>query len=179
MKSSVILRDLDTFGLTSENTLTNSLVSEQYNENDDIAKLKLRPRQIFNVHYTPVTPEPVPKPYLISASKSCAIALGLNPNELQTEEFLLGFSGNKLLPELDNPYATIYGCHCYGTWFGQLGDGRACGIGEVIATEIDADGNEIKTRYELQLKGSGRTPFSRGFDGRAVLRSSIREYLGT
>jgi len=63
------------------------------------------------------------------------------------------------------------GCHHYGHWFGQLGDGRAMSIGEVVGPS----GN----RYELQLKGAGPTPFSRRFDGRAVLRSSIREFLAS
>ena len=67
------------------------------------------------------------------------------------------------------PYAARYGGHQFGHWAGQLGDGRAITLGEVIAT----DG----TRQELQLKGAGRTPYSRTADGRAVLRSSLREFV--
>jgi len=64
----------------------------------------------------------------------------------------------------------VYGCHVYGQWFGQLGDGRAINLGEV---------ENSGQRFELQLKGGGRTPFSRGFDGKAVLRSCIREFLAS
>ena len=76
------------------------------------------------------------------------------------------FSGNTLLPG-SAPLASVYSGHQFGTWAGQLGDGRALLLGET------AQGQEI------QLKGSGRTPYSRGADGRAVLRSSIREYLAS
>ena len=72
--------------------------------------------------------------------------------------------------KVSNP-TRLYGCTCYGSWFGQLGDGRAHSLGEVI--------NEKSKRYELQLKGCGRSPFSRNFDGRAVLRSSVREFLAS
>ena len=77
-------------------------------------------------------------------------------------------AGNRVLPGMQ-PYAARYGGHQFGHWAGQLGDGRAITLGEVIAT----DG----TRQELQLKGAGRTPYSRTADGRAVLRSSLREFL--
>src|SRR5690606_6031878 len=75
---------------------------------------------------------------------------------------------NALLPGMD-PWAANYGGHQFGHWAGQLGDGRAISLGEAMA----ADG----TRHELQLKGAGMTPYSRGADGRAVLRSSIREFI--
>ena len=81
-------------------------------------------------------------------------------------------------------------CYSYGQWFGQLGDGRAIGLGEVytLGTPLnDDDEAQVSNNrpvdyysrhlFELQLKGSGRSPYSRGFDGRAVLRSSVREYL--
>ena len=122
-------------------------------------------------------------------------------SEFNKKEFVEAFSGNTLLPGLDTPYCTIYGCHSYGQWFGQLGDGRAINLGEVqpspTSTSSDSSSSSDKghsdpsddsnkkprryndMRYELQLKGSGRSPFSRGFDGRAVLRSSVREFLGT
>jgi uncharacterized protein YdiU (UPF0061 family) len=77
-------------------------------------------------------------------------------------------AGNRVLPGM-RPYAARYGGHQFGHWAGQLGDGRAITLGEVIA----ADG----TRQELQLKGAGMTPYSRTADGRAVLRSSLREFL--
>jgi uncharacterized protein YdiU (UPF0061 family) len=77
-------------------------------------------------------------------------------------------AGNRVLPGME-PYAARYGGHQFGHWAGQLGDGRAITLGELVAR----DG----TRQELQLKGAGETPYSRTADGRAVLRSSLREYL--
>ena len=67
------------------------------------------------------------------------------------------------------PYAQCYGGHQFGTWAGQLGDGRAITLGEIV--------NSNKERWELQLNGAGKTPYSRFADGLAVLRSSIREFL--
>ena len=131
-------------------------------------------------------------PHFVAASSSCASILGLDTSALSTDDFVSLFSGNALLEGFDTPWATVYGCHCYGQWFGQLGDGRAMSIGEVlvdekkhcdvindkdgdtVSGEILSDNSLIKKRYELQLKGCGRTPYSRGFDGRAVLRSCVR-----
>jgi uncharacterized protein YdiU (UPF0061 family) len=132
-------------------------------------------REIRNVHYATTIPEKTADPNLVVASKDLAKILGLDPeilfnNEGNRREFARVFSGNQLLPGF-RPYASIYGCHCYGTWFGQLGDGRAQSITEVVGTDDQ--------RYELQLKGCGRSPFSRAFDGRAVLRSSVREFLAS
>ena len=157
-------KGLHDFGLTAENSFVKFLNAE-----DSEGKPQHVPRQIYKSHFTHVTPEPVPTPYIIAASESCAKALGLVPNLFRTLQFVKAFSGDEMLPGLDNPYSSNYGCHCYASWFGQLGDGRAMSIGEVTG-----EGGE---RYELQLKGCGRSPYSRGFDGRAVLRSSIREYL--
>ena len=83
------------------------------------------------------------------------------------ERYLL-FSGNAVTADMD-PHAMCYGGHQFGNWAGQLGDGRAINLGQV--TGIDSNS------YMLQLKGAGPTPYSRSGDGRAVLRSSIREYL--
>jgi len=180
------LRDLGSFGI-AQNTLTKYLVAE------DGAELlsgdKMKPRQVMKAHYTPVLPEPVPDPQFVAGSASCARMLGLQPSELATDRFTKAFAGNELLPGLDRPYATVYGCHCYGTWFGQLGDGRALSIGEVyvppgtgqeegtVGGTEDTSGAYGDRLFELQLKGCGRSPYSRGFDGRAVLRSSVREFL--
>ncbi len=78
------------------------------------------------------------------------------------------FAGNRLLDGMD-PYATVYGGHQFGNWAGQLGDGRAINLGEVV--------NSRGEHWALQLKGAGPTPYSRTADGLAVLRSSIREFL--
>jgi uncharacterized protein YdiU (UPF0061 family) len=137
-------------------------------------KDQFKQREVRHAHYTSVTPEKVPAPYMIGVSRSCAEALELDPEALESDDFAGAFSGNALLPGLDKPWASVYGCHCYGSWFGQLGDGRAMSIGEV---SVRTGQGEAEQRYELQLKGCGRTPYSRGFDGRAVVRSSIREFL--
>lgn len=95
-------------------------------------------------------------------------ALGLTTAFAESEEFAAVFAGNGLLPGM-KPYAACYGGHQFGNWAGQLGDGRAISLGETV--------NASNERWELQLKGAGRTPYSRHADGRAVLRSSIREFL--
>ena len=159
-----MLKGLNEFGLTTENSFIKFLNAECTE-----GKEQHTPRQIYKIHYTQVNPEAVPTPYMIAASDSCAKALGLSPSVFRTSPFVKAFAGNILLPGLDAPYASNYGCHCYSSWFGQLGDGRAMALGEVLGNDSE--------RYELQLKGCGRSPYSRGFDGRAVLRSSIREYL--
>ena len=160
----MFLKGVSDIGLTTENSFLGYLDAEETE-----GKQQHTPRQIYKTHYTNVLPEPVPTPYMIMASESCAKAIGLAPTEFRTLKFVKAFAGNELLPGLDQPYSSNYGCHCYSSWFGQLGDGRAMALGEVLG--------ESGERYELQLKGCGRSPYSRGFDGRAVLRSSIREFL--
>jgi Protein adenylyltransferase SelO len=162
--TSIFLKGVSDFGLTTENSFLKYLNAEPTE-----GKQQHAPRQVYKAHLTKVLPEPVPTPYLIAASESCAKALGLAPTEFRTLKFVKAFAGNELIPGLDTPYCSNYGCHCYSSWFGQLGDGRAMALGEVLGEDGE--------RYELQLKGCGRSPYSRGFDGRAVLRSSIREFL--
>jgi serine/tyrosine/threonine adenylyltransferase len=120
------------------------------------------PRAVSNASYTPVEPTPVAAPRLLGWSKPLASYLGID--ELDAEVL----AGNRLLPGM-KPYAARYAGHQFGNWAGQLGDGRAITLGEIVAT----DGS----RQELQLKGAGRTPYSRTADGRAVLRSSLREFV--
>jgi len=115
-----------------------------------------------------IHPAPAKAPTLLAYSTEVADLLDLSCNDVHSEEFLAAFSGNRLLSGM-TPYATCYGGHQFGHWAGQLGDGRAISLGEVI--------NKQGERYELQLKGAGMTPYSRRADGRAVLRSSIREFL--
>src|SRR5688500_6634833 len=121
------------------------------------------PRQAPGASYTPVLPTPVAAPKLLAWSDELGAHLGIE--RPASPEVL---AGNRVLPGM-KPYAARYGGHQFGTWAGQLGDGRAITLAEVIAT----DG----TRQELQLKGAGRTPYSRTADGRAVLRSSLREFM--
>jgi uncharacterized protein YdiU (UPF0061 family) len=122
------------------------------------------PRQVNGASYTPVAPTPVAAPRLLAWSDDLAQRLGLGRPEPAMVEVL---AGNRVLPGMQ-PYAARYGGHQFGHWAGQLGDGRAITLGEVLAR----DG----ARLELQLKGAGRTPYSRTADGRAVLRSSLREF---
>ena len=131
------------------------------------ADLRNFPRQVGNAAYTCVEPTPVAAPRLFGWSAHCAGLLGIaRPPATGPAAEILG--GNRVLPGMQ-PYAARYGGHQFGHWAGQLGDGRAITLGETIAT----DG----TRQELQLKGAGRTPYSRTADGRAVLRSSLREFV--
>ncbi|TDK21568.1 YdiU family protein [Luteimonas aestuarii] len=115
-----------------------------------------------------VAPTPVAAPRLLAHSREVAAELGFSDADIASQAFADVFGGNALLPGMD-PYATNYGGHQFGHWAGQLGDGRAITLGEAVT----ADGG----RRELQLKGAGRTPYSRTADGRAVLRSSLREFL--
>lgn len=117
--------------------------------------------------FTRLMPTPLPAPYLVAGSASAAALLGLDPDELGNEDFIATLSGN-LVPERAKPLAAVYSGHQFGVWAGQLGDGRAILLGQMAG----ADGP-----LELQLKGAGATPYSRMGDGRAVLRSSIREFL--
>ena len=110
-----------------------------------------------------VGPLPLPEPYWVGSSQRVAQDLGLDTPWTSSPQWLACLSGNKNLAE-NQPSASVYSGHQFGVWAGQLGDGRACSLGELQG-------------LELQLKGAGPTPFSRRGDGRAVLRSSIREFL--
>ena len=118
-------------------------------------------------HYTRLAPQALPAPYLVAASLEVAEVLGLHPDELQRPEFIEAFAGLRQLPG-SAPLAAVYSGHQFGVWAGQLGDGRAHLLGGLSSPQ---------GHWEIQLKGAGRTPYSRGADGRAVLRSSIREFL--
>ena len=126
------------------------------------------PRQVHGAIWSSVAPTPVSSPRLIAYSREVAQLLGLAEHELAAPEWANALAGNALLPGMQT-YATCYGGHQFGSWAQQLGDGRAIFLGEAV----NADGQ----RFELQLKGAGPTPYSRRADGRAVLRSSIREFL--
>lgn len=125
-------------------------------------------RHVNAACYSKVTPMPFPKASLVAFSRDMARELGLNPMECMTQRFTEIFSGTLPLKDMQ-PFAACYGGHQFGNWAGQLGDGRAINLGEVI--------NKKGQRWALQLKGSGPTPYSRHADGFAVLRSSIREFL--
>ena len=125
-------------------------------------------RQVHGALYSHVRPTPVAAPRLLAWSREVAAILDLDPADIETPAFAQVFGGNALLDGMQ-PYAANYGGHQFGNWAGQLGDGRAITLGETV--------NARGERWELQLKGAGPTPYSRTADGRAVLRSSIREFL--
>jgi serine/tyrosine/threonine adenylyltransferase len=117
--------------------------------------------------YTRLPPTGIPQPELVHANSAAAALLGLDAEAIFSPEWVAYFSGNSLLPGCD-PMAAVYSGHQFGVWAGQLGDGRAHLLGGVAVNGA---------YWEMQLKGAGPTPYSRRADGRAVLRSSIREYL--
>src|SRR5512143_276019 len=119
-------------------------------------------------YYSRVCPTPVPDPYLVCYSPEALALLDLDEREMTRPELIETLAGNQLLPGMD-ALAALYAGHQFGHYVPQLGDGRAILLGEVK--------NAAGQGWEVQLKGAGRTPYSRGGDGRAVLRSSIREFL--
>lgn len=121
------------------------------------------------VFYSRLEPRPLTAPRLLHANEQAAALIGLSAAALQSDEFLRVFSGQQPLPG-GQTLAAVYSGHQFGVWAGQLGDGRAHLLGEVAGPHGS---------WELQLKGSGMTPYSRMGDGRAVLRSSVREYLAS
>ena len=129
---------------------------------------RIFPRQVQGAVWSAVEPTPVAAPQLLAHSREVAAELGFSEADVASPEFAQVFAGNALLPGMQ-PFASNYGGHQFGHWAGQLGDGRAISLGEAVLP----DGQ----RRELQLKGAGPTPYSRSADGRAVLRSSIREFL--
>jgi uncharacterized protein YdiU (UPF0061 family) len=158
--SSVVKPESNPLGLTFTNRFTRDLPADPIAENTR--------RQVHSACFSRVDPTPTAAPQLIAHSHEVAELLGISADDVASEAFAEMFNGNLVTGDMD-PYAMCYGGHQFGNWAGQLGDGRAIALGEVLA----ADGSH----QTLQLKGSGPTPYSRGADGRAVLRSSIREFL--
>jgi uncharacterized protein YdiU (UPF0061 family) len=139
---------------------------------------KLGPRMVKDALYTYVRPDPAGESSeLLAVSQRALADIGLKDEEAQSEEFKDVVAGRKILTwDAENPdegiypWAQCYGGYQFGQWAGQLGDGRAISL-------FESTNPSSGTRYELQLKGAGRTPYSRFADGRAVLRSSIREFV--
>jgi uncharacterized protein YdiU (UPF0061 family) len=139
-----------------------------------------RPRQVFSGHYVPVTPTPIPAPEYVAHSAGLFSELGLSETLAHDPDFLRLFSGDSTAatgPMRPHGWATGYALSIYGTEYIQqcpfgtgngYGDGRAISIFEGVFND---------RRWEMQLKGGGPTPYCRGADGRAVLRSSVREFL--
>jgi uncharacterized protein YdiU (UPF0061 family) len=159
-------------GLRFDNRFVRDLPADPDREN--------RVRQVMGACHSHVRPTPAPQPRLVAFSREVAASLGLSASDCETPAFVEVFAGNRLVPGME-PFAACYGGHQFGGWAGQLGDGRAITLGEAVVSEqapaASADGLVSGTRLELQLKGAGRTPYSRQGDGRAVLRSSAREFL--
>jgi uncharacterized protein YdiU (UPF0061 family) len=126
------------------------------------------PRAVRGAAFTRVMPTAVRAPKLVHFAREVAADLGLSEADLARPELVEALAGNRVLDGM-KPYAACYGGHQFGHWAGQLGDGRAITLGEVRTPS----GRPL----ELQLKGAGRTPYSRTADGRAVLRSSLRELV--
>lgn len=143
-------------------------------ENDFVGSLPADPiqenylRQVHGACYSFVEPSRAGKPQLLAYSAELAEHLGFSADDCGTREFLDVFAGNSLLKGM-KPFAMCYGGHQFGNWAGQLGDGRAITLGEMT--------DSLGKRQALQLKGAGKTPYSRSADGLAVLRSSLREYV--
>jgi len=155
----------------------NSLVVDPHAKEDGNEH---NPRQVFSGHYVPVTPTPIENPIYVAHSQAFFEELGFDNSLAHTPEFMRLFSGGMTsLPAELRPYgwATGYALSIYGTEYIQqcpfstgngYGDGRALSVLEIVTNG---------KRFEMQLKGAGRTPYCRGADGRAVLRSSVREFL--
>lgn len=124
-------------------------------------------RQVLEAAFSYVTPRVPSNPSIVHVSDDMAKTLGLSDEEVASKAFLQVFSGAKVLDNTQ-PFAMCYGGHQFGNWAGQLGDGRAINLTEIVHNN---------QRWALQLKGAGETPYSRSADGFAVLRSSIREHL--
>ena len=167
--------------LPKSNNFTQKLPADaQYptptaSHNED--RLKLGPRLVKNAAFTYVRPESFEKTELVGVSKTALKDLGIDPESVQDEDFKDTVAGKKIVtidgePKDEDiyPWAQCYGGYQFGSWAGQLGDGRAISLFETT----NSNTNE---RYELQLKGAGKTPYSRFADGRAVVRSSIREFV--
>lgn len=152
--------NLLTLGIEFDNRFANALPADP--------NPTKQPRQVFEAAYSRVLPTPVAAPKLVAYSQEVAEKLGLPADFVNSDDFVQTFAGNQLLDGMD-PYAMCYGGHQFGNWAGQLGDGRAINLGELV--------NRKGEHWTLQLKGSGLTPYSRTADGLAVLRSSIREFL--
>ena len=167
-------------GLPKSNVFTTNLPADKAyptpESSHNVPREKLGPRLVKDALYTYVRPEFTKSPELLAVSPAALRDLGIAPGEASTEEFKQAMAGNLILTwdEKKNegiyPWAQCYGGYQFGQWAGQLGDGRAISLFETTNPNTGK-------RYEVQLKGAGKTPYSRFADGKAVLRSSIREFV--
>ncbi|NIR41269.1 MAG: YdiU family protein, partial [Actinobacteria bacterium] len=145
--------------LTWDNSFTRELPADPSTEN--------RPRQVEGAAFSRVQPIATGAPELLAVSAEMLDAVGLPADVADDGDFVRAMTGNTVTADMD-PHAACYGGHQFGNWAGQLGDGRAITLGEVV---------NDRRRHTLQLKGAGPTPYSRSADGLAVLRCSVREFL--
>ncbi|MCJ1465650.1 hypothetical protein MMC07_004269 [Pseudocyphellaria aurata] len=144
-------------------------------ESDKASREDLGPRMVKGALYTYVRPEKTESAELLGVSQTGMRDLGLRLGEEKTQDFKQLMAGNRIVWDEETktgiyPWAQCYGGWQFGSWAGQLGDGRAISL-------FETTNPSTRTRYELQLKGAGKTPYSRFADGKAVLRSSIREFI--
>ena len=176
-KTSAMVETLDDLAALADYSLMSTLNADPSATTDGVDH---DPRQVFRGHYVPVKSTPIENPVYISHSKNFFAELGFSDDLAISEEFMRMFSGDSSqLPEpmSRHGWATGYALSIYGTEYYEqcpfrtgngYGDGRAVSIFEAVING---------KRWEMQLKGGGRTPYCRGADGRAVLRSSVREFL--
>jgi len=183
---------------TVDNSLKRALKPDPSSEKE---KPNQTPREVFG-HWVDVEPTALPDPYIIALAPAMAAEFGLDPKAAEDPAFVRFFSGDVAAAReagiLIQPWATPYAVSVFGQAIASpdpfgggnaYGDGRAVSLGEFMGAPPENGGGgpssavpptttgEPRQRWELQLKGSGTTPFSRGGDGRAVLRSSVREFL--
>jgi len=165
--------------LPKSNTFTDSLPSDPAfktpADSHNVARHQLGPRMVKGALYTYVRPEEVKDPELLAVSPAAMKHIGLREGEEDSEEFRATVAGNHIFWEQETgsgvyPWAQCYGGYQFGSWASQLGDGRAISL-------FESTNPSTHTRYEIQLKGAGKTPYSRFADGKAVLRSSVREFI--
>ncbi|MBD3840956.1 MAG: YdiU family protein [Campylobacterales bacterium] len=171
------IKTFEDFAKYANYTFTNTLQKDPHSSTTGIDH---NPREVKSGHYVPVVPTPIKDPVYIAHSKIFFDQLGLDQSIAQSDQFIAFFSGdtqNLPKPLRDLGWACGYALSIYGQEYYQqcpfqtgngYGDGRAISI-----LEVDMGANH----WEMQLKGGGKTPYCRGADGRAVLRSSIREFL--
>ncbi|OJJ06415.1 hypothetical protein ASPVEDRAFT_87717 [Aspergillus versicolor CBS 583.65] len=171
-------RGLSLAGLPKSNVFTSKLPPDPAFETPDVShkaqRERLYPRTVKGAFFTFVRPETAEDQELLGVSPRAMKDLGLNIGEENSAQFKAVVSGNEFFWDEEHggvyPWAQCYGGWQFGTWAGQLGDGRAISL-------FESTNPRTNVRYEVQLKGAGRTPYSRFADGKAVLRSSIREYI--
>ena len=171
------IESIEDFAQCIDYSLIHALTPDPHASNDG---LDHEPRQVFSGHYVPVTPTPLSSPVYIAHSQNLFDELGLHEDFASHPHFVRLFSGDMSglpKPMLPHGWATGYALSIYGTEYTQqcpFGTGNGYGDGRAISI---VEGVFNDRRWEMQLKGSGRTPYCRGADGRAVLRSSVREFL--